>query len=88
MSNDSHSDMLKGVLQKLNLVCDKLLHLGRELGGKILELPEVETDGIKRMGNWNLVVFDTFEANSEASGVYKSTISWLFRGGTSCKTCC
>jgi hypothetical protein len=43
----------------LNLACDKLLHLGRGLGAKILvELLEVETDGIQRMGNWNLGVYD------------------------------
>jgi len=53
LTSDSHRDKVKAILQALNLPCDKLLHLGRELGSKLLDLLEEETKEIKRMGQWS-----------------------------------
>lgn len=58
MSNDSYSEHIKSVLQRLQLPTNKLLHLGRNLGSKTLELLEVESEEIRRMGQWNPSVFD------------------------------
>lgn len=58
MKNDSYSKHIKRVLIKLNIVCDKLLHLGRNLGAKTLDLLEEETAEIKRMGQWDPSTFD------------------------------
>jgi hypothetical protein len=59
MKNDSYGKHIKRILKKLNLVCDKLLHLGRNIGSRILEMLEEEMEGIRRMGQWNPSIFDT-----------------------------
>jgi Centromere DNA-binding protein complex CBF3 subunit, domain 2 len=58
MKNDSYSKRIKSVLKRLKLAICKLLHLGRNLGAKILELMEEEDEAIRRMGNWNPSIFD------------------------------
>jgi hypothetical protein len=58
MRNSTFSKSLKKVLLKLELPTDKLLHLGRKIGPKMLELMEAETEDIRRMGNWNPSIFD------------------------------
>jgi Centromere DNA-binding protein complex CBF3 subunit, domain 2/Transcriptional activator of glycolytic enzymes len=58
MSNDGYSDHVKRVLAMFNLVCTKLLHLGRNLGAKILDLLQEESEAIRRMGQWMNSVFD------------------------------
>jgi Centromere DNA-binding protein complex CBF3 subunit, domain 2 len=58
MQNDSYAKRIKSVLTSLKLALCKLLHLGRNLGAKILELMEEEDEAIRRMGNWNPSIFD------------------------------
>ena len=53
MNNDSYSKHMKTVLKKLKIVCNKLLHLGRHVGARLLELLEEESEEIRRMGQWN-----------------------------------
>jgi hypothetical protein len=53
MCNDSYSDKLKTILNQLGLPCCDLLHLGRKLGSKILDLLEEETRKTKPMGQWS-----------------------------------
>jgi Centromere DNA-binding protein complex CBF3 subunit, domain 2/Transcriptional activator of glycolytic enzymes len=53
IKNDSYSKHIKKVLQKLNIACNKLLHLGRNLGSRILEMLQEESEEIRRMGQWN-----------------------------------
>jgi hypothetical protein len=58
MKNDSYGDHIRKILNKLKIDCNKLLHLGRNLGSKILDLLEVESEAIRRMGQWNPNTFD------------------------------
>ena len=53
MYNDSYGKHVKAILKKLNIVCNKLLHLGRHVGARTLELLEEESEEIRRMGQWN-----------------------------------
>ncbi|KAG7370541.1 hypothetical protein IV203_019111 [Nitzschia inconspicua] len=53
MSNDSYKDKMKAVLSKLKLPMNKLLHLGRNVGTKILEFLQAESEDIRKLGNWN-----------------------------------
>ena len=53
MGNDSYSDKIKAILKALGLPCGDLLHLGRKLGSKLLDLLEEENREIKRMGQWS-----------------------------------
>ena len=41
------------VLLFLGIAALKLVHLGRNLGAKLLEMLEVESRAIQTMGNWN-----------------------------------
>jgi len=59
MVNDSYGSHIKKVLNFLSIICDKLLHLGRNLGGRILESMEAEQEEIRTMGQWNPSMFDT-----------------------------
>jgi hypothetical protein len=58
MGKDSYGTHISKVLQRLGLPMNKLLHLGRNIGSKILELLEEEQDCIRQMGNWNPSMFD------------------------------
>jgi len=73
MQNDGYSDHIKRVLKLLALSCDKLCHLGRNLGSKILDLLEEESEEIRRMGQWNQSIFD----NSYSSKLPMSPIRKL-----------
>jgi Centromere DNA-binding protein complex CBF3 subunit, domain 2 len=53
MKNDSYEKHIKSVLRRLNLNMNKILHLGRNIGSRILELLEAETPEINRMGQWS-----------------------------------
>jgi Centromere DNA-binding protein complex CBF3 subunit, domain 2 len=59
MKNDSYEAHIKTVLRRLNLNLNKVLHLGRNLGSKYLELLEAESSEIRKMGQWADGVQDT-----------------------------
>jgi hypothetical protein len=58
MSSHCFAKKLGEVLCKLQLSGEKILHLGRKLGPKILELLNENSEDIRRMGNWNPSIFD------------------------------
>lgn len=58
MKNCCYAKKIKSVLTRLKLALCKLLHLGRNIGAKLLELMEEEDDAIRRMGQWNPSVCD------------------------------
>jgi hypothetical protein len=53
MKNRSYSDAIKLVLKGLGIAALHLVHLGRNLGAKILEMLEEESRWIQSLGNWN-----------------------------------
>jgi hypothetical protein len=53
MSNDSYAKAIKQVLLGLGIAAVHLVHLGRNLGPKLLEMLEEESDAIRQLGNWN-----------------------------------
>jgi hypothetical protein len=59
MKNDSYSKAIKQVLKALMILAYHLVHLGRNLGAKILEMLDEETDEIRKLGNWNPSIQDT-----------------------------
>jgi hypothetical protein len=58
MKNDSYEKHIKSVLRRLNLNMNKILHLGRNIGSRILELLEAEKSEINQMGQWSEGVQD------------------------------
>jgi hypothetical protein len=53
LNNRSYADAIKMILLFLGIAAMHLLHLGRNLGAKILEMLEEENSAIQTMGNWN-----------------------------------
>jgi hypothetical protein len=53
MKNGSYADAIKSVLIFLGIAALHLVHLGRNLGAKILEMLEEESRWIQSLGNWN-----------------------------------
>jgi hypothetical protein len=53
MTNDSYAKAIKAVLLGLGIAAIHLVHLGRNLGPKLLEMLEEESDAIRQLGNWN-----------------------------------
>ena len=53
LKNRSYADAIKMILVFLGIAAKKLVHLGRNLGAKFLEMLEEETRVIETMGNWN-----------------------------------
>lgn len=58
LSSDTYGKKIAKVLKKLNIHSSKLLHLGRNMGSKILDLLEEEAEDIRRMGQWKPSTFD------------------------------
>jgi Centromere DNA-binding protein complex CBF3 subunit, domain 2 len=58
MANDTYGLHIESVLSRLKISCNKLCHLGRNLGARILEMLEEESEEIRRMGQWNPSIFD------------------------------
>jgi hypothetical protein len=58
MGKDSYGEHIAKILHRLRLPMNKLLHLGRNIGARILELLEEEDEAIRKMGGWNPSVFD------------------------------
>jgi hypothetical protein len=59
LKNDTYSQTIRKVLADLGLPYQKLKHLGRGLGTKILEADDVHAEYIRQLGNWNLNATDT-----------------------------
>ena len=59
LKNDTYSKSIRNVLVDLGLPHQKLKHLGRGLGTKILEADDVHAEYIRQLGNWNLNATDT-----------------------------
>lgn len=59
LHNDTYSKSIRRVLVDLGLPHQKLKHLGRGLGTKILEADDVHAEYIRQLGNWNLNATDT-----------------------------
>lgn len=59
MKNDTYSKSIRKILIELGLPHQKLKHLGRGLGTKILEADDVHAEYIRQLGNWNLNCTDT-----------------------------
>jgi len=58
MKNDSYSKKIKEILKELGVPYNKLLHLGRNLGAKMLDLLEELKDEKRSMGQWAPDVID------------------------------
>jgi Centromere DNA-binding protein complex CBF3 subunit, domain 2 len=82
IKNDSYGRAIKETLKGLNIACNKLLHLGRVVGSRILEMLEEESEEIRRMGQWNPSTFD----NSYSSKLPMGPIRKLagFHSGNRC----
>ena len=59
MGSDSYGRHIAQVLKRLQLPGNKLLHLGRNIGARILDLLDEEDEAIRKMGQWNPSVYDT-----------------------------
>lgn len=53
MKTNTYARAIKSVLENLGVVVTHFAHLGRQLGAKILEMLEIESEEIRRLGNWN-----------------------------------
>ena len=53
LSSNTYSNAIKDALSSLGLPTNKLLHLGRKIGPKILELINIQSEDIRRLGNWD-----------------------------------
>jgi Centromere DNA-binding protein complex CBF3 subunit, domain 2 len=58
LSKDTYGTHIGAILARLKICCNKLCHLGRNLGARILEMLEEESEEIRRMGQWSPSVFD------------------------------
>jgi len=58
MKNDSYAKHIMRVLLAHHLTCATVLHLGRNMGAKMLDLLKAEGNEIRRMGQWNPSLFD------------------------------
>ena len=53
MCGDSYSGAVKSVLNKLKIPATSLVHIGRKLGPKLLEMLDEESSWIKLLRNWD-----------------------------------
>jgi hypothetical protein len=53
MKNRSYAEAIKSILLQLGIAALHLVHLGRNIGAKLLEMLEEESRAIQQLGNWN-----------------------------------
>ena len=58
MTTNTYAKAMAQVLKSLGIIKTHLSHIGRVLGTKILEMLEVESEEIRRLGNWNPSIQD------------------------------
>ena len=58
MKSDTYGDKVKQHLERLGLPMNKVLHLGRNIGTKYLDIMEVDAAEVKRMGQWNQSIYE------------------------------
>ena len=58
MKSDTYGEKVKDHLRTLGLPMNKVLHLGRNIGAKTLDLMEVDVNEVKRMGQWNQSIYE------------------------------
>lgn len=58
MGNTGYGPAMKSVLNQLNIPSAHKVHFGRNLGPKILEMLEEESEAIRKLGNWNPSIQD------------------------------
>jgi hypothetical protein len=96
-SNNSYAKAIKVILFALAIMAYHLVHLGRNLGPKILEMLEEESDCIRQLDNWNpfhagflLFYKATNEANPQACRVRFSqwdALQSTYNGGSARGAC-
>ena len=59
MKTNTYARAMKSILSELVVVVTHYAHLGRQLGAKILEMLEIESEEIRRLGNWNPSIQDS-----------------------------
>lgn len=59
MTTNTYAKAIAQVLKSLGIIKTHLSHIGRVLGTKILEMLEVESEEIRRLGNWNPSIQDS-----------------------------
>ena len=62
MKNDSYGKVIKSVLKFLQILAYHLVHLGQNLGAKILEMLDEESEEIQKMGNWSPSIQDVTQS--------------------------
>ena len=80
MKNDAYGKPLKKVLQRLGMPNSVVIHLGRKVGPKILELLEEESTDIQRLGNWNPSILDKCYSSKIPIGPIRSMAGFGGRG--------
>jgi Centromere DNA-binding protein complex CBF3 subunit, domain 2 len=91
MKSDTYGDKVKEHLRALGLPMNKVLHLGRNLGTKYLDIMEVDVNEVKRMGQWNQSIYEKAYSSKlpmtairqlagfeEASGMHFNTRTQVF----------
>jgi hypothetical protein len=58
LKSNTYGKHVKSIVQCLRLPTNKILHLGRNVGTKMLDFDEVHEGEIHRMGQWNQSVYD------------------------------
>jgi hypothetical protein len=53
LSQDSYSSAITTILKELGVISKKKKHLGLNIGAKMLELIEEDSENIRRLGNWD-----------------------------------
>jgi hypothetical protein len=56
--NNSYGKGIKQVLTALGIFACHIVHLGQNLGAKLLEMLEEDSEEIRKMGNWNPSIQD------------------------------
>lgn len=60
VSSDPYVKVIEKIFDRFGVTTRHFLHLGRNLGAKLLDQNEISADVIKRMGNWNVGITDKY----------------------------
>jgi Centromere DNA-binding protein complex CBF3 subunit, domain 2 len=81
MTCDTYATHIKTILQKLGLPTNKVLHLGRNIGAKWLDVQEINAEEIRRMGQWNQTIYDKSYSSKLPMGAIRSLAGFTAADG-------
>ena len=81
MQNNTYGTAMRKTLAALGIASNHYVHIGRVIGPKLLELLEVDSDDIRKLGNWNPSIQEQFYSTKLPLGPMRQAAGYTTANG-------